>query len=354
MQIGLLSWFRRHQRDLPWRRTRDPYRIWLSEIMLQQTQTATVIPYYERFLERFPTVEALARVPLSRVLKQWEGLGYYSRARNLHRAARYLVKYQHGKLPGVYDELMQIPGIGPYTAAAVTSIAFNQPHAVVDGNVERVLSRLFHLTIPPKEKEGRKIVAGLAQELLPAKQARWWNQALMELGALICTPYRPRCGECPAGKYCRARKHLKDPSLLPVRRPRRPAPHYDIAIGLVWKDGRLLIDQRKMDGLLGGLWEFPGGKIHRDESHAAALRRELREELAIEAEVGAYFMKVEHSYTHFSVTLYVYHCRYLAGAPKAIACQAWRWARPRDLRRYAFPMANRRIIQSLLAEVASP
>jgi len=340
-----------NKRDVPWRRTRDPYRIWISEVMLQQTQTAKVVPYYEIFLKRFPTIDTLANAPISQVLKKWEGLGYYARARNLHRAARYLVQRKNGRVPRVYEKLLDIPGIGPYTAAAVGSIAFNLPYAVVDGNVERVLSRLFHLQISPKQKEGKRIVAELAQELLPDNQVRWWNQAVMELGALICTPRRPRCDQCPVEKMCLAKKNLDDPAVLPIRLPSRKLPHHEIVIGLVWKDGRVLIDRRKMNGMLGGLWEFPGGKIQNGETHAAALRRELREELAIETEVGDYFMKVDHSYTHFSVTLYAYHCRHLAGVPHAIACEAWRWTRPQDLRRYAFPTANRRIIQSLLAEV---
>jgi A/G-specific adenine glycosylase len=175
----------------------------------------------------------------------------------------------------------------------------------------------------------------------------------MELGALICTPRGPRCDECPVKKFCLAQENLDDPATLPIRLPSRTLPHHEIVIGLVWKNGRLLIDRRKMNGMLGGLWEFPGGKIQYGETHAAALQRELREELAIETEVGDYFMKVDHSYSHFSVTLYAYHCRHIAGVPRAIACEAWRWTRPRDLRRYAFPNANRRIIQSLLAEVKS-
>jgi A/G-specific adenine glycosylase len=321
--------------------------------MLQQTQTAKVVPYYESFLTRFATIEALAKAPLSRVLKKWEGLGYYARARNLHRAARYLVQHKNGRLPRTYDALIEIPGIGPYTAAAVGSIAFNLPHAVVDGNVERVLSRLFHLRISPKQKEGKAIVASLAQMLLLAGKARWWNQAVMELGALICTPRRPRCGECPIASFCRAKKELADPSALPLRLPKRAVPHHDIVIGLVWKNGRVLIDRRRTDGLLGGLWEFPGGKIQKGETHAAALQRELREELAIETEVDNYFMKVDHGYTHFRVTLHAYHCRHVAGEPQALAREAWRWARPQDLRRYAFPTANRRIIQALLAGVKS-
>lgn len=348
LQKKLLRWFSQHQRDVPWRRTRDPYRIWISEVMLQQTQTAKVMPYYRHFLERFPTLQALAHATLSAVLKSWEGLGYYARARNVHRAARYLLQHRQGKLPRAYDELLQVPGIGPYTAAALVSIAFDRPHPVVDGNVERVLSRLFCVDMPAKDKTGRKVIARLAQNLLPAGKARWWNQAIMELGALICRPRRPRCPECPLQGYCLARKHFTDPAVLPVRLTPRARPHHHIVVGLVWKDGRLLIDRRWPHGLLGGLWEFPGGKVEPGESHACALRRELLEELAVEAEVGGHFMRLQHGYTHFTITLHVYHCHYVAGEPRPIRCQAWRWARPRDLRRYAFPAANRRIVDALL------
>jgi A/G-specific adenine glycosylase len=348
----LLAWYRANRRDLPWRRTRDPYRIWVSEVMLQQTQTVKVLEYYERFLERFPDIYALAQAPRDEVLKAWEGMGYYARARNLHRAASHVVESFNGRLPRDYEKLLSIPGIGPYTAAAVASIAFNRDHAVADGNVERVLCRWLKIQAPPKSSGGKKILRALAQWILPPRQARDWNQAMMELGALICAPRQPQCHLCVVAKYCRARQELDDPAQLPVKSPRRVLPHHQIVVGLVWNDGKLLIDQRPNDGLLGGLWEFPGGKIENGERHAEALRRELREELAIEIEVGDYFMAVEHAYTHLRVTLHVYHCLYQSGEPKALGCQSWHWIEPSKLREFAFPNANRKIIDRLLDEVS--
>ncbi|MDZ7343510.1 MAG: A/G-specific adenine glycosylase [candidate division KSB1 bacterium] len=351
LQRRVLNWYLNNHRDLPWRRTRDPYRIWISEVMLQQTQTIKVLEYYENFLNHFPDVATLAGAELDEVLKAWEGMGYYARARNLHRAANYITQYCRGRLPRSYEKLLAIPGIGPYTAAALLSIAFNQDYAVVDGNVERVLCRWFAIKKSPQATPIKKMLRDLAQGVLRRGQARFWNQAMMELGARICTPRHPKCKACPAVRYCRAAQELEDPAQLPVRRRRNKLPSHQIVAGLIWRDGKLLIDQRKNDGLLGGLWEFPGGKIKNGESHAQALRREIREALDVEAEVGDYVMSVDHAYTHFRVTLHVYQCIYRRGQPRALACQNWRWAHPTELAQLAFPKANRKIIDRLLVEV---
>jgi A/G-specific adenine glycosylase len=339
----LLAWYARRRRDLPWRRTRDPYAIWVSEMMLQQTQVATVVPYYGRWMRSFPTVQALAAAPESRVLKAWEGLGYYTRARNLHRAAQIVLRELGGRLPETAQELRRLPGIGPYTAGAIASIAFDQDEPVVDGNVARVLCRLHRVRANPKAPATVRRLWRLARAALPAGRAGDFNQAMMELGATLCTPRRPKCAECPAARLCRARAS-GDQERLPRSRPRRPVPHYHGAIGVIRHRGRILIDRRKPEGLLGGLWEFPGGKREKGETLEECLHREAREELGIEVGDLRPLTVIRHAYSHFRVTLHVFECRLRSGRPRPIACAECRWVRPVDLAAYAFPTANRKII----------
>jgi A/G-specific adenine glycosylase len=256
----LLDWFAFEARDLPWRNDRSPYRVWLAEVMLQQTQVNTVVPYYERFLGRFPTVKALAAAPLEDVLKLWEGLGYYSRARNLHAAARQVVAQHGGQIPDSFEALLALPGVGRYTAGAVASIAFGQNVPAVDGNVRRVLARAFAVREDVSRSSTQRELEALAQRLLPPEQAGVFNEALMELGATVCTPRAPDCDRCPLRDLCRAHAAGEQAS-LPVKRPRKRTPHYDVAAAVtVGQDGRVLVAQRNADDMLGGLWEFPGGK----------------------------------------------------------------------------------------------
>lgn len=338
----LLAWYDAHRRDLPWRRTHDPYRIWVAEVMLVQTQVDTVIPYYERFLERFPDLESLAAADLDSVLKTWEGLGYYARARNLHKAATIVLSDHAGQLPRDAEGLRALPGIGAYVAAAVSSIAFGEPALAIDGNVRRVLSRLLDLPAPTDSRL-RAVAQGLVGER-PADV----NQALMDLGARLCKPRAPRCPDCPLGRSCRARRHGTIDQ-RPGRRPSRDRPHHDIAVGVIWRDDRILIAKRPPEGLLGGLWEFPGGKPEPGESLEAAVVREIGEELDIEVEPGAKIAAVDHAYSHFAITLHAYHCRYRTGTPRPIGCQEFAWVKPDELDRYAFPAANRRVLERLRA-----
>jgi A/G-specific adenine glycosylase len=343
---GLHRWYRQHARDLPWRRTRDPYAVWVSEAMLQQTRVATVLPYYRRWLERFPSVNALAEADVDDVLGLWEGLGYYSRARNLHRAAREVVARFGGEIPRDPESFGQLPGVGPYTVAAVASIAFDRDLAVVDGNVRRVLCRLVALASDPRSGAGVAGLEALAGALLPAGTAALHNQALMELGAVLCTPRAPACPECPLRRVCRAGA-AGAPEDYPQRRARSAVPHYDVALGLVFHEDKIFVDQRPYDGLLGGLWEFPGGKVEAGENVEAALHRELREEFGMSVRVVDRLGPVRHAYSHFRVTLHPFLCRFLAMEPRVAEERPWRWVDPGDLHRYPMPRANRKILANL-------
>jgi A/G-specific adenine glycosylase len=344
----LLRWFEGRERDVPGRKESDPYRVWVAEVMAQQTRIATVIPYFESFLARFPDVVTLAEAPLDDVLKRWEGLGYYGRARNLHRAAREVQARYGGRLPEDPDALRSLPGIGPYTAGAISSIAFGRAEPAVDGNVRRVLSRLYDLdSVTPARLEA------LVRDLIaagPGGTAGRLNQALMDLGSSICTPRSPGCDQCPVAGLCVALRNGTI-DLRPRRMERRTLPHQDIGAALVWRDRRILIARRPEQGLLGGLWEFPGGKVEAGETPAQAARREVREELGVEAEVVRKADTVEHAYSHFRITLHLYHARWLAGGPSVdrTAAESPRWALPDELGRYAFPAANQAIVRRLVS-----
>jgi len=346
----LLAWFEKHAADLPWRPNRTPYAVWLSEIMLQQTQVATVIAYYERFLARFPTVEALAAAPLDEVLKLWEGLGYYSRARNLHRAARTIVREHGGRFPDRAAELQTLPGVGRYTAGAIASLAFGEDVPVVDGNVIRVLARVFDIAEDMGQEATRKRVWALAESLIPPGAAGQYNESLMELGRVICKPRQPECGVCPIPAHCAAYR-LGVQEQRPVKAPRKPTPHYDVVAGVIHgqdgQQGRILIAQRPAEGLLGGLWEFPGGKLEPGETLPEALVRELREEMDITVEVGAFLVKVRHAFTHFKITLHAFECRITSGEPARIGVADFAWVTLDELDRYAFGKADQGIIAEL-------
>jgi A/G-specific adenine glycosylase len=346
-QKKLITWFEEEFRDLPWRQTRDPYKIWVSEIMLQQTQVKTVLPYYDRFVAAFPTVQDLAAADLSQVLKLWEGLGYYARARNLHKAAQKITVELLGKFPKTVEEVKKLPGIGAYTAAAILSIVFGADLPVIDGNVNRVLARLFTLEMDPKSPQGRRKIQEHAERLLTHSRAGDYNQAIMELGALICSPRRPKCLLCPVSTFCQA--YAKgEQTKYPIKSAKKERPHIHIAVGLVWNGDRLLIDRRQETAMLGGLWEFPGGKVEEGETYEHTVVREIKEELGIDIEVFGHFMSLNHGYTHFSITLHAYTCAYLAGTPQALHCADWRWVKKEELATFAFPRANSKIIARLL------
>lgn len=306
-QNKLLTWYRKNARDLPWRETKDPYQIWVSEIMLQQTRVETVIPYYTRWMTVFPTLHSLAKARQDQVLSGWEGLGYYSRARNLHQASKIVVEEYQGKLPQDSVSLQTLPGIGRYTAGAIASIAFGIDAPVLDGNVRRVYARYFNISTPLQTSGTERILWQIAQELLPGGSAGEFNQALMELGALICHPKNPDCENCPLAESCLA-NNLNLQENRPVRKKKSPLPHLQVTAAVFQENGKVFLAKRPTDGLLGGMWEFPGGKQKDKETLPDTLRREIREELRVPISVGEALGVYHHAYTHYKVTLHAFYC----------------------------------------------
>jgi A/G-specific adenine glycosylase len=310
IQTNLLRWYNRYRRDLPWRRTRDPYRIWVAEILLQQTRVETARLRYQAFLERFPTLDSLAKASLDEVLAAWQGLGYYSRARNLHRAAQKVVNELDGKIPDDVRALERLPGIGPYTARAIASIAFHKNAAVLDGNVARVLCRVFCLPWDPNLPADRARLQRLADRLLPKGKASPFNQALMDLGAVLCLPRSPKCGRCPVARYCRSYRKGRT-SLYPVRRTRPPLPIRRRVMAAVIHRGALLLQKRQADGLLGGLWELPAQPLKEDETESSAwekLKAALSQIVEISPVPHTSPLRLDHGYTHFFERISVVVC----------------------------------------------
>lgn len=344
--IRLLEWYARHARQMPWRDHPDPYAIWVSEVMLQQTQVETVIPYFQRWMVRFPDIKSLARASLQEVLSEWEGLGYYSRARNLHRAARILMAENNGRLPDETKALRQLPGIGRYTAAAIASMAFGKDEAALDGNIRRVLARVFDVQLPAGSNAGERRFWELAKENLPPGRAGDYNQAMMDLGATICTPRQPDCENCPLMNLCKAYE-LGLQEQRPVKKPKPRLPHHTVTAAVIQRNGNVLIAQRPQNGLLGGLWEFPGGKLKAGEDLPSALRREILEELGVEITVGGPLGVYRHAYTHFRVTLHAFQCRLDSGKPRALEHMQIKWIPVQDLSDFPMGKLDRQIANRL-------
>ena len=322
--------------------------------MLQQTRVDQARPYFNRFVTTFPDIESLASATLDEVLLVWEGMGYYARARNLHRTANIIVQEYNGRFPETYKEIQKLPGIGPYTGAAILSIVYKNPLAVVDGNVTRVLSRVFTIKENIKDQRTRRHIQQLANTYLETRQPGTFNEALMELGATVCLPRTPHCLSCPLGSICAAYQ-TGDPQAYPYSPKKSPVPHYDIAIGIIYDDaGNVFIQRRPEDGLLGGLWEFPGGKQELRESLDETCRREIREELGVNIEIRSLFHKLSHAYTHFRTTLTAFTCVIVAGIPVSTRDLVTCWVSIDELDQYAFPRANRRLNEKLQKHHQTP
>lgn len=343
---ALGKWYTENRRPLPWRQTCDPYAIWVSEVMLQQTQVKTVIPYYRRFMAQFPTVMALAQADQQSVLKAWEGLGYYSRARNLHRAAAMVAYEMDGRIPGSWDDIRQLPGIGDYMAAAILSIALGQPYAVVDGNVKRVLARLFCMDAAVNQPSAHKLFQKGAQLLLDIKFPSDHNQAMMELGALVCTPRKPTCHSCPVARFCQALKsNLVDQ--YPQRRKRPPKKEAQWVAGVVVKRGAILLLQRPEQGLLGGLWEFPTVSLARGDDATGRLMDHIQKTTHLAVTMRQPIVTVRHAYTHFKIQLTAYLCRWCSGRVRLSGPTAFDWVPPAKLTDFPLHGAVHKVLPSI-------
>ncbi len=344
---SLLAWFRTNRRPLPWRVRPDPYRIWVAEVLLQQTRVAQAVPYYERFVARFPDLRALAGAPRSEVLRAWQGAGYYDRARRLHEAARCVARDRGGRIPGTVEELEQLPGVGRYIARAVASLAYGVPAVALEANGLRVAARWTREEADPRTARARaRLEAALARELPPSSPGPF-NEAIMELGETICLPEAPRCPACPVSFGCRAYRELDDPASVPRRPAGRHRPHLRAAVVALTERGRWLVQRRPPGGLLGDLWEFPGGRIEPGEAPAHAARRELREETGGTVRRLAPAGVVRHGYSHFTVELHVF--RGISGSRRPVTGRTRRWATPDELRRLPLPRATEKIVDRLNA-----
>ncbi|MBI1793954.1 MAG: A/G-specific adenine glycosylase [Chloroflexi bacterium] len=338
----LLIWYRDNERDLPWRGLfrGDPYAVWVSEIMLQQTRVETVIPYFEKWMKQFPNVKALADASEQEVLHVWEGLGYYSRARNLHKAAKIVVEKYNGELPRDLGALRQLPGIGRYTVGAIASMAFGLDEPTLDGNLRRVFARVFDVSQPADSSAGEKILWGLAAAHLPRGRAGDYNQALMDLGAAICLPKNPHCLACPLTKLCKARE-LGIQEKRPVLKPKKSTPHYVYVAAVIIQRGCVLLAKRPSKGLLGGLWEFPNGRVNGDPAKELAKAIQLATRLKVKRKEALGIIR--HAYTHFKVAVHVFRCELISISKD----ENIKWVKLDELQEYPMGRVDRQVSQKL-------
>ncbi len=345
IQQSLLRWYQKEKRDLPWRKTKDPYSIWISEIMLQQTQVDTVIPYYNRWMKKFPTIQKLAKANEDVVLKHWEGLGYYSRARNIQRAAKTVEKDFGGRFPKTREDLLSLPGIGLYTVGAILSIAYNKSVPLVDGNVIRVLTRIFNIHDDVLKEDTKKKIWSIAGELVPEKKAGDFNQSLMELGATLCTPGTPLCLICPVNSLCKGFKE-STPSLLPVKKKKMEIEKFLGWMFLIEKDGHFLLQKRKKGTVMGGLWEFPSFREGIYDHPKLALKAKTKI-LCPKAELKG---TVPAAFTKYRGLFQLTHCpmsKSKSIKPVLEEAEETAWAKPKDFKKYTFSAPTRKAVEKL-------
>ncbi len=334
-QQKLLYWFSHNKRDLPWRKNRTPYRVWVSEIMLQQTQVVTVVPYFKKWFQEFPSIQALAKAPVNKVIRAWEGLGYYSRARNLKKGAEYIARELKGKFPFKREELLKVPGIGPYTAGAISSIAFSKREPLVDGNVGRVFARVFEISGIWNEPKTNKLLWEKAGKLLPAKRVGDFNEALMELGAMICLKDHPACLVCPVSKFCRAYQRLTI-NKYPAKKKSQVTKVEKITL-IFKRKNKFLVRKKKIGKIMGGLYEFP--TIAEPRMMKEILKGEQLDIRNIK-NIG----KVSHGYTRYKATLNLWEGKLVKGSLADRDFEKPRWVTRRELKQLPFPAVYRKII----------
>ena len=339
-QNRIIPWYNLNKRNLSFRGIKDPYKIWLSEVMLQQTQVSTAIPYFNKWVRKFPTLGSVANADPELLLKYWEGLGYYSRCLNFYKASKIIINEFNGVIPSEWNTFRELPGVGDYTAAAVLSIAFKKKYVVIDGNVKRVMSRFLGIkNLTPNNL--RRIKKKLEQ-FIPEKNPGDFNQSIMELGAIVCRPRNPICNDCPISSDCKAYLTLK-PNQYPNPKKNKTKPHYIIVAGIIWRKNLFYIQKRDENGMLGGLWEFPGGKVEKKEPLLKALIRKIEEECGIVPMVKQKIGYISHQYSHFSITFHVYHCT--ENKNKIEEAKFSAWIAPEQIKQYAFPKANHKIFK---------
>lgn len=354
---ALLTWFTVHKRPLPWRTGYDPYHVWVSEIMLQQTQMERGVAYFLRWMDHLPDIAAVADAHEETLLKLWEGLGYYARVRNLHKAAKQIMQEHGGVFPDDVAAIRALPGIGDYTAAAIASIAFEQDIACVDANVERVLARICDIDSPVKQTQNMAFIRTTAQALLPPGKARAFNQAMMELGALVCSK-APQCEACPVREWCEA-LHLGIVHERPVPTPRKPIQHLDVATGVLVHNGRIFLQKRPEHGVWAGFWEFPGGCVEPGEQPEQAVVREYMEELEFPVVNAGKIALINHGYTTYRINLHCYFLTLQQAAdvphdqpePVLHAATEYRWVALDDLARYTLPAGHRKLADALITDL---
>ena len=350
---AILPWYSKHARQLPWRDNPDPYTVWISEVMLQQTRADTVIPYFERWMKQYPTIDSLASASQHEVLVIWEGLGYYSRARNLLRTAKIVMNEMGGKLPNDARSLRRFPGIGKYTAGAIASIAYGLDEPVIDGNISRVLSRVFSIRKSINSNSGKELLWQIAKSHLPPGKASEYNQALMELGATICTPRSPACHQCPLAQFCQANKKGIQEE-FPIKKKKGEIPFTIAAAAVIQYNHEILISRRPQDGLLGGMWQFPGCKLELEEEPTECLKREILRTIGVEIDIKEPMGVYNHAYTHFQVKLHAYWCElFIQKHQLPVKTNTLHWIKPLELPKYPMGKIDRQIANFIISKTAS-